>query len=121
MQRTTVALEPAVLAALKRRAADQGRSVQELANELLRRGLEARPPRAGYRLELRGWEAELQPGVDLTDREKLFDLLAAVAGNLVHGAHIAALCLEHGVSELLTADADFSRFRELRTRNPFRG
>ena len=28
---------------------------------------------------------------------------ASAAGHLVHDAHIAALCLEHGVSELLTA------------------
>lgn len=43
----------------------------------------------------------------------------AAAGNLVHDAHIAALALEHGVSELLTADRDFARFPALRSRNPF--
>jgi len=41
-------------------------------------------------------------------------------GNLVHDAHIAALCLEHGVSEILTGDRDFTRFRSLRVTNPFR-
>ena len=41
------------------------------------------------------------------------------AGNLAHDAHIAALAVEHGVSELLTLDRDFARFPELRTRNPF--
>ncbi len=40
-------------------------------------------------------------------------------GNLVHDAHIAALCLEHGVTELVTGDRDFSRFAELKTHNPF--
>lgn len=40
-------------------------------------------------------------------------------GNLVHDAHIAALCLEHGVSELLTGDRDFARFKELRVTDPF--
>ncbi len=44
---------------------------------------------------------------------------SGVTGNLVHDAHIAALCIEHGVSELVTADGDFSRF-PLRTINPFR-
>ena len=29
---------------------------------------------------------------------------AGATGNLVHDAHIAALCLEHGVSELITGD-----------------
>ncbi|MBI3205993.1 MAG: PIN domain-containing protein [Myxococcales bacterium] len=50
----------------------------------------------------------------------LADLLraGAVAGPRVHDARIAALCIEHAVSELWTADRDFSRFAALRTRNP---
>jgi len=36
----------------------------------------------------------------------------------VHDARVAAICLAHGVRELLTADRDFSLFPELRTRNP---
>ncbi len=40
-------------------------------------------------------------------------------GNLIHDAHIAALCLEHGVSEFVTGDRDFARFLKLRTVNPF--
>jgi hypothetical protein len=39
-------------------------------------------------------------------------------GGALHHARIAALCLDHGVSELLTADRDFSRFPALRVRNP---
>jgi toxin-antitoxin system PIN domain toxin len=42
-----------------------------------------------------------------------------VTGNLVHDAHIAALCMEHGVSALLTGDRDFHRFRDLRVIDPF--
>jgi toxin-antitoxin system PIN domain toxin len=44
---------------------------------------------------------------------------SSAAGNLVHDAHIAALCLEHGVSELVTGDRDFSRFPGLRVLHPF--
>ena len=44
---------------------------------------------------------------------------SGVAGNLIHDAHIAALCLEHGVSELLTGDRDFARFPSLRVSHPF--
>lgn len=58
-----------------------------------------------------------------TDRpaEVLDDLLGSsgASGNLVHDAHIAALCLEHGVTELLTMDRDFSRFSGLRSTAPF--
>ena len=41
-----------------------------------------------------------------------------VVGPQVHDARIAALCLEHGVDELWTADRDFSRYPSLKTRNP---
>jgi toxin-antitoxin system PIN domain toxin len=44
-----------------------------------------------------------------------------VTGNLIHDAHIAALCIENGVAELITGDRDFARFRSLKTRNPFEG
>ena len=43
---------------------------------------------------------------------------ARLTGPAIHDARIAALCLRHGVRELLTADRDFSRFPELRIRNP---
>ena len=43
---------------------------------------------------------------------------ARIAGPRIHDARIAALCLDHGVRELWTADRDFSRFPRLRTRNP---
>ncbi|MEJ7726221.1 MAG: hypothetical protein WKH47_04295 [Actinomycetes bacterium] len=36
----------------------------------------------------------------------------------MHDARIAGICLAHGVTELWTADRDFSRFPGLRTRNP---
>jgi len=42
-----------------------------------------------------------------------------VAGGVVHDARIAAICVAHGVDELLTRDRDFSMFPELRTRDPF--
>lgn len=45
-------------------------------------------------------------------------LLAQARGPLVHDARIAALCLHHGVSELWSADRDFSRFPKLAVRNP---
>jgi hypothetical protein len=41
-----------------------------------------------------------------------------IQGPLVHDARVAALCLSHGISELLTADRDFGRFATLTVRNP---
>lgn len=46
---------------------------------------------------------------------------AHVSGPKVHDARIAAICLSHGVSELWTADRDFSRFAQLTTVNPLVG
>jgi hypothetical protein len=41
-----------------------------------------------------------------------------ISGPKVHDARVAALCLQHGVSELWTVDRDFSRFPGLKVRNP---
>ncbi len=53
--------------------------------------------------------------LDILDR-----LLATskATGAMIHDAKIAAICLHHGVTELWTADRDFSRFPGLKTRNP---
>jgi hypothetical protein len=48
----------------------------------------------------------------------LCDSIADLRGNLWHDAHTAALMIEHGVSEIRTADADFGRFAQLRCVNP---
>ena len=45
--------------------------------------------------------------------------ISGATGNLVHDAHIAALCVESGVSELFTGDRDFARFPQLKVTNPF--
>ena len=41
-----------------------------------------------------------------------------IAGGAVHDARVAAICLDHGVSELYSADRDFTRFPRLKVRNP---
>jgi toxin-antitoxin system PIN domain toxin len=49
----------------------------------------------------------------------------ATAGNIIgpriHDAHIAAICRQHGVRELWSADRDFSRFPGLKVVNPLIG
>jgi len=44
-----------------------------------------------------------------------------VAGPAVHDARVAAICLQHGVRELWSADRDFAKFRELSVVNPLAG
>jgi hypothetical protein len=43
---------------------------------------------------------------------------AGARGNLVFDAQIAAVCLEHGATRLLTADRDFHRFRGIQPSDP---
>ena len=43
---------------------------------------------------------------------------ARVVGPAVHDARIAALCLQHGVLELWSADRDFGRYPRLKVVNP---
>jgi hypothetical protein len=45
-------------------------------------------------------------------------LAGRTAGLEIHDAKIVALCLQHGVRELWTADRDFSRYPQLRIVNP---
>lgn len=74
MKRTTLKIDAPLLRQLKQRAAAEGRSLQDLANQLLRQGMAAhhRPP---FTLSLAGWDAQPQPGVDILDRDALFDLM----------------------------------------------
>jgi hypothetical protein len=63
----------------------------------------------------------------LSEEDGFFDVLrrllskSRVTGPRVHDARIAAICLQHGVRELWTADRDFGRFPDLATRNPLIG
>lgn len=44
--------------------------------------------------------------------------VAKVTGPQIHDARVAALCVQHGVRELWSADRDFSRFPDLTVVNP---
>ena len=76
MLRITLAIEDRLLRRLKEKAAREGSTLQQVANELLRQGLDMRPQRLDYRLELEGWDAAELPGIDLLDRDKLLDILS---------------------------------------------
>lgn len=75
MGRTTLRIDDELLRRLRQRAADEGRTLQDVTNEVLRRGLDEGDRPSDYRLELETWETELRPGIDLTDRESLWDVM----------------------------------------------
>ncbi len=68
--------------------------------------------------------ADLPHVVMLAEGDGYLDRLAALAvpartqGGTIHDARIAALCLHYGVTELWSADRDFTRFPALAVRNP---
>ncbi len=74
MKRTTLTLDDQLLRELKRKASEEGRTLQAVTNDLLRRSLKA-APHGPYHLQLRGWKAAELPGVDLLDRDTLIDLM----------------------------------------------
>ena len=71
--------------------------------------------------------AELAHCMLIGEEDDYFEQLAAllvsgqITGGMVHEARIAAICVQHGVTELWSADRDFSRFPALKTRNPVTG
>jgi hypothetical protein len=89
----------------------------------------APPPAAPMAIALNIIESLLaEPNCEfLSEGPGHFDWLQQLAttgrlqGPQIHDARIAAICLSHGVSELWTADRDFSRFPQLRVRNPLVG
>ena len=74
MARTTLNIDDDIIKEIRRRSAEEAETIQRIVNHLLRQAL-AVGPRNDYRLDLQGWEAELQPGVDLLDRDTYLDLL----------------------------------------------
>jgi hypothetical protein len=73
--RTTLVIDDALFCELKRRAAEERRTLSEVTQEVLRRGL-ARPSRAGRRKRVRLRTFAMgRPTVDLANRERLHDLL----------------------------------------------
>ena len=75
MGRTTIRIDDDLLRRMKEKAARERRTLQELANQLLRQALAFRDKPTDYQLRIEGWKADLQPGVDILDRRTLFDVM----------------------------------------------
>jgi toxin-antitoxin system PIN domain toxin len=63
----------------------------------------------------------LGEGPGYLEKLERISIAGKVAGPKIHDARIAAICLNHGVKELWSADRDFSRFPSLKVRNPLAG
>lgn len=60
-------------------------------------------------------------GTEYLDNLRRLAITGKIKGPMIHDARIAAICVYNGVTELLTADRDFSRYRNVKTRNPLLG
>lgn len=75
MRRITLTIDDDLLKRLKGLAASQGKTLAALINELLRQSLAVSARLPPYKLDLEGWEAVEQSGVDLLNRDRLFDVM----------------------------------------------
>ena len=73
--RTTIDLGDELYRQIRKRAADDGVAMRDVLEAALRAYLSGRTSRGVYRLRWRTEEGRLQPGVDLDDRDSLFDLM----------------------------------------------
>ena len=75
--RTTLTLDDEMLRRARKKAAQENRPLKEIINEALRVGLDSGGQRrsAHFKFRLKTVKGRLMPGVDLTDRDKLFDLM----------------------------------------------
>ena len=71
--RTTIDISDDLLRRAKRRAADESTSLKAVVEGALRAWLATRRRGKGYRLTWHPEQGMLQPGVDLEDRDALFD------------------------------------------------
>lgn len=74
--RTTLDLDDTLLDAARKRAAARGKTLTAVVEEALAALLAARPPAAKrYRLRWKTHKGRLLPGVNLADRDSLYDTM----------------------------------------------
>lgn len=74
--RTTLNIDDGVMRDLKRRAAETGRSLTSLVEEAIRSLLDRQTqPEPDYRLRWMIVEGGARPGINLSDRDALIDLM----------------------------------------------
>ena len=73
--RTTIDINDVLFRAAKRHAAEHGTTLRDVVEAALRQHLGKGKASARYTLQWQSESGRLQPGVDLTDRDALFDLM----------------------------------------------
>ena len=76
--RTTIEINDELMRHAKKRAANDGVPLRDVVEDALRRYLSEKPAATGYKLKWTTETGELMPGVDLDDRDSLFDLMDGI-------------------------------------------
>lgn len=76
--RTTLDIDDGLLSAAKRQAAEKGTTLTAFVEHALAAALSRRAPgRAAYQLNWKTHRGRLLPGVDIADRDRLFEIMEA--------------------------------------------
>ncbi len=73
--RTTIDISDELFRQAKKKAAEEGIPLRDVVDGALRGYLSRRSRQAGYRLRWRAARGRILPGVNLDDRDALFDLM----------------------------------------------
>lgn len=76
--RTTIEIGDELMRRAKKKAADEGVPLRNVVEAALRRYLSERPAASGYKLKWTTEKGTLMPGVDLDDRDSLFDIMNGI-------------------------------------------
>jgi hypothetical protein len=76
--RTTVDLSDDLMRRAKKKAADDGVPLRDVVEAALRSYLSHRSAETGYKFQWTTESGELMPGIDLDDRDSLFDIMDGI-------------------------------------------
>ena len=76
--RTTMDLSDELMRRAKKKAADDGVPLRDVIEDALRRYLTEKPGATGYKFRWTTEKGALMPGVDLDDRDSLFDIMDGI-------------------------------------------
>jgi hypothetical protein len=76
--RTTVDISDDLMRRAKKKAADDGVPLRDVVESALRSYLSPRRAEGGYKFQWATERGELMPGIDLDDRDSLFDIMDGI-------------------------------------------
>ncbi len=74
--RTTLNIDPEIMSLVRKRAAESGKTITEIVEQALRKEVSGEAPRERrFTLKWRAVAGRTQPGIDLADRDTLYNAM----------------------------------------------